>query len=105
MAKQQLVAYWQQGDVILIPVLAIPKSANAVAGNVLAEGEATGHRHQARQRVDLFERNGVRYLRALGETEIVHEEHRSICIPGGTYEVRIVREWDHFAEEARAVQD
>lgn len=36
---------------------------------------------------------------------IKHEEHGHINVPAGCYEVGIVKEFDHFANEARAVQD
>ena len=112
MKRSKAIEYFEQGDVLLIPCT-IPADAQPRDGVTLAEGEATGHRHRAiGQHVSLFERKGVRYLRTLSDAQIEHEEHRTIYVPGrGTaadrkgYEVRIVREWDHFAEEARNVVD
>lgn len=102
----------QQGDVLLVPSR-IPEGAKPVPpqarGVVLAEGEHTGHAHVIAPpqgvAVELVERNGVTYLRTSGFADLVHEEHRAIEVPAGEYEVRRVQEYDHFAEEARDVQD
>jgi hypothetical protein len=48
---------------------------------------------------------GRRYLRLLEETPLRHEEHNEIKLPKGDYEIRIVREVDHFQELVRPVID
>src|SRR5438067_1691460 len=97
--------WYEQGDVCIIPVAEIPQGAEALEGNVLAEGEATGHKHQAREPISLFAKDGVRYFRTEFPNEIVHEEHLPVRIPKGTYRVHIVQEYDHFLEETRWVAD
>ena len=112
---------FQQGDVFFhttrIPNTTAMKS---VISPVIQEGEHTGHAH----RIVMF-RHGVgssaaetnwemlldeetrqRYLR-IGDPgiDISHEEHKTIHLPPGEYEIGIVREYDHFAEEARFVAD
>lgn len=99
----------QQGDVN-IESAKIPKSARILKrherGAVLALGEHTGHAHVATaEDVMLFEIDGVLYMSAPSGTEVVHEEHRAIAVPPGEYEIGIVKEFDHFAEEAKNVQD
>jgi hypothetical protein len=105
--KQEDVMKLQQGDVIL------KKTNKKISGGkklnhlVLAEGEATGHRHEIT--------SGVAALIAIGNTTILrvlsdyaklkHAEHGEIDIPKGKYEISIVREYDHFDEEARRVVD
>ena len=37
--------------------------------------------------------------------QVVHEEHGTIDLPIGAWEVGRVREYDHFAEDARVVRD
>ena len=37
--------WYQQGDVMIKPVEQVPEGGTRVSGAVLAEGEATGHRH------------------------------------------------------------
>jgi hypothetical protein len=49
--------------------------------------------------------DGALYMRAPTGTTVVHEEHRVLEIPPGDYLIGIVREYDHFAEEARHVID
>jgi hypothetical protein len=105
MAEKNLVWY-QQGDVIIKPVASIPEGANPVGTRVLREGEATGHAHRATgEGVQLFIHEGTLYMRAEGETVVVHEEHRPITVPPGVYEIGAVREYDHFAEVTRPVFD
>lgn len=106
--------YHQQGDVLLFPVRQLPTQARRVATRangriVLAEGEVTGHAHvvvaEPEVSVELFELDGVTYLRTSGPSSLVHEEHHQQLLAPGTYRVGGVREYDHFAEEARRVAD
>lgn len=107
--KQKRESVWyQQGDVTIKPVSAIPRFASAAddRGRVLAEGEATGHKHVAEaEDVRLFLHEGALYMHAPSGTTIVHEEHHVLDVPPGDYLVGTVREYDHFAEEARTVVD
>jgi hypothetical protein len=99
-------AWYQQGDVTIKPVEAIPGDAIDTDGRVLAEGEATGHKHLAEaEDVSLYLHEGALYMRAPNGTTVVHEEHGPLVIPPGEYQIGIVREYDHFAEEARVVND
>lgn len=98
--------WYQQGDVLIKPVDAIPAGAKATSTRVLAEGEATGHKHLAEaEDVRLFLHEGTLYMNAPTGTTVVHEEHGPLVIPAGQYQIGIVREYDHFAEEARYVMD
>ena len=98
--------WYQQGDVTIKPVNKIPANANATGTRVLAEGEATGHKHLAQaEDVQLFLHQGTLYMRAPNGTTVVHEEHRPIEIPPGEYQIGMVREYDHFGEKARPVID
>jgi len=96
----------QQGDV-LIRSAQIPLDARACRDKTLARGEATGHHHTITEGdVELFERNGTFYLRVLsGVATVTHQEHRAVTVPVGDYVIDRVREYDHFAEEARRVAD
>ena len=99
--------YFQQGDVLITPVADIPAGVKpSPKGRVLREGEATGHAHRATaEDVQLFIVGEQLFMRAPSGTEIVHEEHKAFSVPPGTYEIGAVREYDHFAEEARFVAD
>ena len=95
----------QQGDVC-IESATIPKGAKKLPHRTLALGEATGHSHVAvAEDVTLFELNRVLYARVPNGTEVVHQEHRPVRVPPGDYTIGIVREYDHFTEEAREVVD
>ena len=98
--------WFQQGDVLIKPVRAIPAAARRRGTGVLAEGEATGHQHFAHgENVTTWVDAGKLYLEAPNGAEVTHEEHLPIGIPPGVYSIEIVREFDHFAEEVRTVRD
>lgn len=99
----------QQGDVLMRSCTKIPKDAKVkkhARGWVLAEGEVTGHAHEViGEGVEVLEKDGVLYLSAPKGGTIKHEEHKAFTIPPGNYTVGIVKEYDHFLEEARQVAD
>ena len=97
--------YYQQGDVLIIKVNKI--QGKKLSHRVLMEGEITGHKHEVEKgEVELYEKEGTLYLRVKSETAtITHPEHHKIIIPQGDYEIKRVREYDHFEEEAREVRD
>jgi len=96
---------YQQGDVL------IEEWEGKIEGNkldhlILQEGEATGHAHRVSSGLaELFESGSTKFLKVKKETTISHEEHKPIILPPGNYRVRRVREYDHFLEESRNVQD
>lgn len=68
----------------------------------LAEGEVTGHAH--RVKVAVVEReDGVRLFD--GETDVTHEEHKTITLPKKEWASDKVREFDHVSEMERKVID
>src|SRR6185503_20073291 len=89
-----------QGDVLIVPVKSIPKDATPTAlspGNkiILAFGEQTGHHH----RIVVMDREAEmltvpetneRFLRIMASSGValVHEEHGSITLRPGDYQVR-----------------
>jgi len=101
--------FLQQGDVLI-------KSAKKVSGKkmvvkngrfVIAEGEVTRHNHAIAEcpGVTCFEDNGIMFMENKEPVTITHEEHGAVEIPAGIWEFGRVQEYDHFAEEARAVRD
>jgi hypothetical protein len=104
--KMSNSSQFQQGDVLLRRIEAMPEAAKPIGVRVLAEGEATGHKHLAEAGdVTLFVHDGALYMRAPSGTRVVHEEHRALDVPPGDYLVGKVREYDHFAEASRPVFD
>jgi hypothetical protein len=96
--------YIQQGDVIV-------EKVNEVKGKkldhcVLAKGEVTGHCHSICDgKAELYDDNGTLYLKVNKTSTLTHQEHHPVKIKKGNYIVRKVREYDHFLEESRPVQD
>jgi len=76
---------------------------------VLAYGEVTGHSHAFHSpKVAMFmaDRGLVgRYLKVDEAADLVHEEHDTITVPPGIYEVVRQREYDESAEQYRYVAD
>ena len=107
----------RQGDVMLVPVDEIPAEARKQRPRrrlVLAEGEATGHHHvlevdRATKLEELLLPGDVaeleqRFVRVLDEAAVLtHQEHATLEIPPGLYEVRRQREYS--PEEIRRVAD
>ena len=105
---------YRQGDVVLIPVAEIPRNTKPVNREngrvILAHGEITGHHHSIVEHdVELVTTEQAGELRAwLSVTTpepvaLVHQEHDTLLIPPGKYEVR--RQREYAPEEIRRVQD
>lgn len=103
--------YYQQGDVLIEEIDEIPSTAKKVEakprGYVLFEGDVTNHAHVIEKvaNIDFLEKDGVFYIVNKKAATVTHEEHKPITIPAGSWRVRGVQEYDHFAEEARRVID
>jgi hypothetical protein len=104
------VEMFRQGDVLIIPVKSIPKTALAVERNgdvVLAYGEVTGHAHAIKsERAALFSDPKLAAIFMCVTDDPValeHEEHGTVTIPPGGYEVR--RQKEYTPSEIRQVAD
>ncbi|MGW3418219.1 hypothetical protein [Streptomyces phaeochromogenes] len=79
--------------------LPVPREDGVI---VLAHGEVTGHRHAiAEPHAELLaapeddDDDERRFLRIIGASaHLVHEEHGTITLPGGVYQVIRQREYD-----------
>ena len=63
---------------------------------MLAEGEVTGHSHRFAlpAEADVFRAGGDLYVDVLVDgAEVIHQEHGTIRLPRGAYQVRIQREY------------
>jgi hypothetical protein len=96
MTKKSAPLIFRQGDVLLRAVTAIPDSAKPLAHKgrvVLAEGEVTGHAHAFYEgRVRMFRDDGlgrtfIRVEAGGGDAMLKHEEHSTIPVPAGDYEL------------------
>ncbi len=104
----------RQGDVLLIAVAAIPEKTKAVPREngrvVLAHGEVTGHHHSIVERdvelVTTQEADELRVWLSVTTAEpvpLTHQEHDTITVEPGFYEVRRQREYS--PERIRQVAD
>ena len=94
---------FRQGDVLLRQISGLPSGVEKVNDSVLARGEATGHSHRIEGGRVFRTGNGQLLVQVEKEAELVHEEHRQITIPQGTYEVVRQIEYNPIAE--RQVSD
>jgi hypothetical protein len=103
--------FYQQGDVLLKRVTGVlfdgcPIEPSKNGRLIIAEGEHTGHAHALKECDAVIRvKNGKRYVITENGFTITHEEHLPIKVAPGVYEIGIVQEYDHFAEEARNVAD
>lgn len=87
---------WRQGDVLIDRIEAVPEGAVERPDVILAEGEVTGHMHrvQVPETAQLWELGGVLYMKVVAPSAtIVHDEHKAITLPEGTYRVWKQREY------------
>jgi hypothetical protein len=90
---------YRHGDVGLV-VSTIPAGAVPTLKKTLAYGEKTGHHHSvAEADIDgamIFDCGEQMFLRvtAEGGISLTHQEHGTIQVAPGDYEVRIAREYD-----------
>lgn len=97
----------QQGDVQLFPE-PIPKGLEKFKGNVVQEGEHTGHAHRLYDgEFQMFEcpKTKVRHLRVVTPVNFRHEEHHALTIPPGDYRIGIIQQWNYDEQESQRVID
>lgn len=73
----------------------------------LAEGDATGHYHEAVAKSSALYETGEQdmVLKAPRGTKVKHQEHKPLRLPPGDYDRLIVLEFDPFENEIREVID
>ncbi len=103
---------FRQGDVMIRQVAELPKGSAAVKNEVrivLAHGEVTGHAHAVRveDAVEFTHADAAgavrRFLEVASTASVVHEEHATIPLTAGVYE--IVQQREYHPEAIRNVAD
>jgi hypothetical protein len=93
---------YRQGDVLIIPVDSIPEKLDAMEREdgrvVLAHGELTGHAHAIKDEGAALFRDPkltAVFMRVSGDAPVAleHEDHDTIMIPPGKYQVVRQREY------------
>ena len=104
---------YRQGDVLIKRVKGLPKDLVEIKPDkqgktILVEGEATGHAHAFYDGTPIYEEPSTKKRFAVIEggktTSLLHEEHKPIHLPPGTYEIIRKKEYDWRGEE-RYVRD
>lgn len=97
---------YQQGDVLIESVSKLPDDAKKINASpiVLASGVNT-HSIDDVVNCSAYSGDGLLFLDVKSPVVLSHEEHKPIKIKPGLYSVRKVREYDHFEEEIRDVED
>jgi len=97
---------YRHGDVLLKEVTKIPAKAKDLKTNLVEQGTANGNHHHfsggqaiTRQLAD------KKYIDVLKISPLSHEEHDTIKIAKGKYEVIHEREFDYFENDMRRVID
>jgi hypothetical protein len=85
----------RQGDLLIVKVKELPKDCVKQNHRILAEGEATGHKHEL-DSGELYEKEGVLYFRVPEDqpATLKHEEHGPITFEPGAYKVIRQREYE-----------
>ena len=99
----------RQGDLLFIRVEELPAHTKK-GSKVLREGEVTGHLHQVATETaevrDLVRGWGedLKFVVAEEETQITHDEHGTIVLAPGIWQVVVQREYEPLSE-SRLVND
>ena len=97
---------YRHGDVLIALVPGLPLGARPRSDLVLAHGEFSGHRHRVAEptAARLFSHGEQTFLQVTAErATVVHEEHRPIELPRGTY--RVWQQREYTPERVRIVLD
>lgn len=91
---------WRQGDILIQQVPTVPDGLDAQKHLVLNSSDATGHKHQIKDRrsARLFAVKGSSlgefYLQVIHDVaDLIHPEHGTITLPQGSYRVWKQREF------------
>ncbi len=94
----------RQGDLLIIKVDVIPPGAKELKTRVLAEGEATGHKHELTGG-EVYTHSDQLYFRIEenNQTTLTHPEHHPLEFSPGIY--KVVRQKEYEPEGWRYVND
>lgn len=101
---------YRQGDVLIVAVAEIPHGLELVPREngalILAHGEATGHAHAVRSKTAALFRDpklNALFLSVNAPASLDHEEHGSVALSPGNYQV--IRQREYSPEAIRNVAD
>jgi hypothetical protein len=94
---------YRHGD-LLIEKTNIPKGCKKRKSSIILDGEVTGHAHRLNNGI-IFEKGELVYLRVVDKATVTHEEHSTITLPAGDYQVIRQREYRPYDRAAEFVRD
>lgn len=94
----------RQGDLLIIKVDKLPEGVKGLNTRVLAEGEATGHKHELTGG-EVYINGDQLYFRVIEEdrSTLNHPEHHPITFSPGVY--KVIRQKEYEPEGWRYVND
>ena len=107
----------RHGDLLFRPVERPDKALTPRKSKIILEGEVTGHAHRLDQGeaviLDQYEKTWrseepklrASYVHVTSPATVIHEEHHTVTLLPGLYEVIRAREFDYTAAAARNVRD
>ena len=97
---------FRHGDLLIREIKELPKGLKKIDSKVLAFGEITNHSHQLIGQCQVMEnKEGKKFFQAQEEVELTHQEHKTLKIEKGVFEVLTEREYEPFEQEIRQVMD
>jgi hypothetical protein len=117
MEKQKM---YRQGDILFIETEYLPDNLYQLNHLIIAEGEATGHMHQIIGNTAILlepeertndwntvenDRNKIKFLKVLSDSDVIHNEHHPITLPEGNYKIIQQREYVPGQRRGRYVID
>ena len=102
MNKQQMIRH---GDALLIPISEIPNKAKDLQTDILLAGEATGHHHRFAGHTQILQYDKTKYVNVSQQTDLTHEEHKTVPVTEGLYKLVIEQEFDPFERIIQRVRD
>ena len=99
-----MVKMYRQGDILLKKIETIPEGVKPTEDDVILKGEATGHAHRI-VNGSIYTGSGIgeMYIDAEVGASLIHEEHNTIPIEAGVYEV--IRQREYTPRRSRFVED
>ena len=114
------IKIYRQGDILFVKTGQLPTNLRKLDNLIIAEGEATGHKHQIIGDTAILlepkdinnnwqpvinRRNRFKFLKVLSDSEVIHNEHHPIALPKGNYEIIQQREYVPGQQRGRYVTD
>ena len=97
---------YRHGDLLIRQVKKIPGSATRLDTNIIAFGEKTGHNHKLHGPCQVYETPDQQmYFKAKHEIFLKHQEHNTLKISKGLYEILHEREYNPFKNIQQEVGD